>query len=208
MNKAYNILDISKIIGAITKEVAVLNGKLLRGKNNINLYGKFLEENLDYVKWLNKEMELRKAEVPSHVFKREIFYAELGINIGSEQGLKRPVVVLQNDAANANSDTVIVAPITTYSRGDIHVDSDGSIFVKINKDGNEHLKKMGFYNILVKLEEGFRQEIVGFINIGHIKEISKKRMAKHPVAKITEENFLEVQKAIVKNLDFIIDTKE
>ena len=45
MNKAYNILDISKIIGNITKELSSLSIKLLKGKNNINLYGKFLEEN-------------------------------------------------------------------------------------------------------------------------------------------------------------------
>lgn len=59
MNKAYNIIDISKIIGNITKELSSLSIKLLKGKNNINLYGKFLEENLEYVKWLNKEFELR-----------------------------------------------------------------------------------------------------------------------------------------------------
>lgn len=208
MDKTYNILDISKTIGNITKELAVLSGKLLKGKNNIHLYGEFLEKNLEYVKWLNKEIELRNSGGPIHIYKREIFYAELGINLGSEQGFKRPVVVLQNDAANAKSDTVIVAPITTYNRGDIVIDNNGDVSVKAIKDGSERLKGMGFYNVLVKLEEGFRQEVVGFINIGHMKEISKKRMAKHPVAKITEENFMEVQNAIVRNLDFAIDIKE
>lgn len=208
MAKTYNILDISKIIGNITKELSILSGKLLKGKNNINVYGKFLDESLEYVKWLNKEIDLRTAEIPSYINKREIFYAELGVNLGSEQGLRRPVVVLQNNAANAKSDTVIIAPITTYEHGDIVIDEHCEIFVKSIKDGKEHLKKMGFYNILVKLEKGYKQEIIGFINIGHMKEISKKRMTKYPIATITEENFIEVQNAIIKNLDFIVDKAE
>lgn len=64
MNKSYNILDISKIIGNITKELSSLSIKLMKGKNNINLYAKFLEENLEYVKWLNKEFELRYGDIP------------------------------------------------------------------------------------------------------------------------------------------------
>lgn len=203
--KTYTILDISKSVLNITKELSTLSSKLLKGKNNINLYGKFLEENLEYAKWLNREFDLRSSEVPSVVKKREVFYAELGINLGSEQSLKRPVVVLQNNAANAKSDTVIIAPITTYARGDIITDENGAMFIKSIKDGKEHLKKMGFYNVLINLEEGYKQEIVGFINVGHLKEISKKRMSKHPVATITEENFVEIQKAIIKNLDFVID---
>ena len=67
---------------------------------------------------------------------------------------------------------------------------------------------MGFYNILVKLEKGYKQEIIGFINIGHMNEISKKRITKDPIATITEENFIEVQNAIIKNLDFIVDKAE
>lgn len=205
MAKEYNILDISKIIGNIAKELSTLSSKLLKGKNNINVYGKFLDENLEYVKWLNKEIDLRTNEAPPYINKKEIFYAELGVNLGSEQGLKRPVVVLQNNAANAKSDTVIIAPITTYNHGDIVIDKNGNIFIRNIKNGKESLKKMDFYNILVKLEKGYKQEIVGFINIGHMKEISKKRMSKYPVATITDENFIEVQNAIVKNLDFVVD---
>lgn len=208
VQKTYNILDISKIIANITKELSILSSKLLKGKNNIHLYGKFLEENLEYIKWLNKEFNLRSSDTPPYVNKREIFYAELGINIGSEQRLRRPVVVLQNNAANAKGDTVIIAPITTYKRGDIVSDEHGELFIKSMKDGKEYLKKMGFYNILVKLEDGYKQEIVGFINIAHMREISKKRLTKYPIATITKDNFIEVQNAIIKNLDFDIDKHE
>ena len=45
MSKTYNILDISKIIGSITKELSLLSEKLLKGKNNIDIYGDFLRKN-------------------------------------------------------------------------------------------------------------------------------------------------------------------
>lgn len=205
MKRTYNILDISKIVCDITKELSIFSNKLLKGKNNIDLYGRFLEENLEYIRWLNKEFNLRNGDIPPYIKRREIFYAELGINLGSEQGLRRPVVVLQNNAANVKSDTVIIAPITTYERGDIVTDEKGDTYIKTIRDGKEHLKKMGFYNIRVKLEDGFKQEIVGFVNIGHMKEISKKRMAKSPIATITKDNYIEIQNAIIKNLDFFVD---
>lgn len=88
MSKTYNILDISKIIGSITKELSLLSEKLLKGKNNIDIYGDFLRKNLEYLKWINKEFDLRTAEIPPYIKKKEIFYAELGINVGSEQGLR------------------------------------------------------------------------------------------------------------------------
>ena len=46
----------------------------------------------------------------------EIYYADLGAGIGSEQEGLRPVVIIQNDVGNKYSRTVIVAPITTKNR--------------------------------------------------------------------------------------------
>lgn len=43
----------------------------------------------------------------------EIYFAELSPFIGSEQGGKRPVLILQNDVGNKYSPTVIIAAITT-----------------------------------------------------------------------------------------------
>ena len=48
-----------------------------------------------------------------HILRGEIYYAELDPVIGSEQGGRRPVVVLQNNRGNQSSDTVIVAPLTS-----------------------------------------------------------------------------------------------
>lgn len=45
--------------------------------------------------------------------KGEIRYADLGAPIGSEQGGRRPVVIIQNNVGNEHSPTTIVAIITT-----------------------------------------------------------------------------------------------
>lgn len=43
----------------------------------------------------------------------DVFIADLGMGVGSEQQGIRPVVVIQNDAGNLHCPTVIVAPMTT-----------------------------------------------------------------------------------------------
>ena len=43
----------------------------------------------------------------------DIYYADMEPHIGSEQGGKRPVVVLQNNIGNRHSPTLIVANVTT-----------------------------------------------------------------------------------------------
>ena len=43
----------------------------------------------------------------------DIYYADMEPYIGSEQGGKRPVVVLQNNIGNRHSPTLIIATVTT-----------------------------------------------------------------------------------------------
>ena len=43
----------------------------------------------------------------------ELYYADLGTGIGSEQNGYRPVVIIQNDVGNRHSPTTIVATIST-----------------------------------------------------------------------------------------------
>ena len=43
----------------------------------------------------------------------EIYFADLGTGEGSEQGGKRPVIILQNDVGNRHAPTTIIAPITS-----------------------------------------------------------------------------------------------
>ena len=56
----------------------------------------------------------------------EIYYADLNPVIGSEQGGRRPVLILQNDTGNKHSPVTIVAAITsnrdkTYLPNDIAI---------------------------------------------------------------------------------------
>ena len=43
----------------------------------------------------------------------DMYYADLGRGIGSEQGGVRPVLIIQNDVGNKHSPTVIVAAISS-----------------------------------------------------------------------------------------------
>jgi len=47
----------------------------------------------------------------------DIYLADLSPAVGSEQGGKRPVLIVQNDVGNLFSTTVIVAPITSQDKG-------------------------------------------------------------------------------------------
>lgn len=46
----------------------------------------------------------------------DIYYADLGNVVGSEQGGIRPVLIIQNDVGNCYSPTVIVAAITSKAK--------------------------------------------------------------------------------------------
>lgn len=47
------------------------------------------------------------------ILRGDIYYADLSPVVGSEQGGVRPVLIIQNDAGNRFSPTVIVAAITS-----------------------------------------------------------------------------------------------
>lgn len=48
-------------------------------------------------------------------FRGELYYADLGHGMGSEQQGCRPVLILQNDSGNVYSPTTIIAPISRQS---------------------------------------------------------------------------------------------
>ena len=48
--------------------------------------------------------------------KGDIFYADLGDTVGSEQSGIRPVLIIQNDVGNTYSPTVIITPLTSKEK--------------------------------------------------------------------------------------------
>lgn len=66
----------------------------------------------------------------------DIYYADLNPVIGSEQGGKRPVLIISNDIGNKHSPTVIIAPITsrTHTKAKLPTHTDVKEFEKLDKD--------------------------------------------------------------------------
>lgn len=57
-----------------------------------------------------------KGKVYMLVRRGEIWQADLGVGVGSEQGGVRPVLITQNDVGNIYSPTVIAAAITSQKK--------------------------------------------------------------------------------------------
>ena len=69
-------------------------------------------------------------------YRGELYYADLGTGIGSEQNGYRPVVIIQNDVGNRHSPTVICAAITSKmnkAKLPTHIEIDASAY-GIEKD--------------------------------------------------------------------------
>lgn len=60
-----------------------------------------------------------RKPVDRQIKRGDILYAELDPVVGSEQGGKRPVLIIQNDTGNKYSPTVIVAAITSKGKVDL-----------------------------------------------------------------------------------------
>ena len=48
----------------------------------------------------------------TQITKGDMYYADLGTNVGSEQNGTRPVVIIQNDVGNKYAQTAIIVPLT------------------------------------------------------------------------------------------------
>lgn len=57
-----------------------------------------------------------KKQMSYDVKRGEMYFADLNPIIGSEQGGVRPVLIIQNDAGNRHSPTVVVAAITSKTK--------------------------------------------------------------------------------------------
>lgn len=69
----------------------------------------------------------------------EMYYADLGHGVGSEQEGHRPVVIVQNDIENKHSPTVIVAAIITRVMGKRELPTHLEIGVE---HGTEKIKEL------------------------------------------------------------------
>lgn len=105
----------------------------------------------------------------------EIYWCELDKGFGSEQGNRRPVLIIQNDIGNRFSPTTIIAPITSISNNKktipthVNIDKNDTYFFGLHK------------NSIVLLEQ--------------IKVVDKKRLGAY-IGRFSETKMLEVDKAL------------
>lgn len=101
----------------------------------------------------------------------EIYYADLKLAVGSEQGGIRPVLIVQNDVGNKYSPTTIIVSITS----------------KIKKPIPTHV------DIHSSKENGLKEDST--ILLEQIRTIDKSRI-KNKIGQLGEEDFLNVMKAL------------
>jgi mRNA interferase MazF len=67
------------------------------------------------MKWQNSMVSQNRDELMPTTFPRrgDIYFADLDPTFGSEQGGRRPVLIIQNDTGNEHSPAVIIAAITS-----------------------------------------------------------------------------------------------
>ena len=99
----------------------------------------------------------------------EVYFADLGENIGSEENKIRPVVILQANAYNFKSPVVVCAIISSgpMTIPDIQVPIKGE-YIYVDENGSE-------------------KRLVGSIDLGQIKTIGKERIVTEKICLLKEE---------------------
>ncbi len=184
------------LLNEIDGEITALSNTM---KSTKNIFADKLRKRLSFLKWISKSWDLRAASMPPVVKQKEIFYCQLGENIGSEQNGKRPVVVMQNNIGNAHGNTTMIVPITTYE-GSSFYEKDGRRCMAYSHNGNAIERFLDFYEVEVQVESTSNYTIHGVANVVHMREVSKKRLSKIPVATVTDQTYHEIASAIAKNI--------
>ena len=104
----------------------------------------------------------------------EIWWVDFGVPFGSEVGLRRPVIILQNDILNASKlRTVVVLPLTTNT---LYADLPENMILEPEKTGLKkivvtqphlivHIDKMRLVEKVKKLKPEIIEEVFeGVIN--------------------------------------------
>ncbi len=101
----------------------------------------------------------------------EIFFADLSLVKGSEQGGQRPVVIIQNNIGNSFSPTVIIVPITTQV-------SKNKIPTHVEIPSNIHFTGVGRDSVILTeqirtIDKSRLQDKIGFLSIPIMETINK-----------------------------------
>lgn len=183
----------------IKDEINTLLSTMLKISKNNDLAINQLKNRLSFVRWVNQNWKIRSQSPPHVVKQKEIFFCNLGENIGSEQNGKRPVVVVQNNIGNSMGNTTIIVPITTYENSRFYSKNGERYMSYVLPDGSTKERRIDFYEVEIQLEPNAKYPIHGIANVAHLREISKKRLSNAPVAKITDDTYNNIIVAINHN---------
>ena len=111
----------------------------------------------------------------------EIYYADLDPHYGSEQGGKRPVIVIQNNTGNKFAPTVIVAAVTS----------------KVSKKPNQPT------HVLIDKNPAFSRPSV--VLLEQIRTLDKRRLREH-MGRLDEAQMQRVDNAIAVSFGLHTDT--
>lgn len=184
----------------LLNELRMFSKGLFERTNNKQIYIKKMQRNIDHLNWINKEKQINLSPRKYTVAQKEIFYAYLGDNIGSEQNGRRPVVILQNNTGNTHGNTTIIAPVTTHQKRIKWDNIKHKYYIEITENGIEKRKYLDFYEVPLRLE-GNINGLYGFVNVMHLREIDRKRIDSKCVGIATDMCFAEIIKAINRNLN-------
>ena len=106
----------------------------------------------------------------------EIYFADLDPHYGSEQGGKRPVIVIQNNTGNKFAPTVIVAAVTS----------------KVSKKPNQHT------HVLIEQNPAFSRPSV--VLLEQIFTIDKERIQRL-LGQTTPDEMHQINEALMNSLD-------
>lgn len=127
------------------------------------------------LEWTTKKYRLHKNSPQKNnkvIYRGEIYWCELGENVGNEESKRRPCVVIQNQKGNDNAPTTIVAPITNAT---INL----PVAVPLVRTGNTN--------------------VTGTIDLGQLKIIAKSRLIGASIDKLTPSEQKKVDLAIMKS---------
>lgn len=193
-------LECKSVENRLIRELRKLSKEMFVKTNNKEIYLEKMQKNIDYLTWVNKTRNINLGKRKYTVAQKEIFYALLGDNIGSEQNGRRPVIILQNNTGNINGNTTIIAPVTTHQKKVKWDNVKRRYYIEIVKDGETKNKYLDFYEIPLRLE-GNANGLYGFVNIMHIRAIDRKRIDSNCLGIATDKCFENIIKAINKNLN-------
>lgn len=128
------------------------NKRLLDSFKSLDEQILYFDSLLSFADWTYKKYTYDKSRTQKAIFQWDIFYCDLGHNIGNEKNKTRPVVIVQKTKGYLDAGTLLVAPITI-----------GEDFDKL-------------YKHEIMIDKTYYGKIKGKIDLSHIRAVDRSRL--------------------------------